>query len=98
MSDLTRPPSLLELANSLHVSSRTLQRDLSRSGQTYSQLLAEAGCRTGAWRLLHTPWLVAEIGFLSGYADQPHFTREVQRRVGMTRAIYRDAFAVPACR
>ena len=96
MSDLTRPPSLLALADSLHVSSRTLQRDFGRSGLTYSHLLAQARCRTGAWRLLHTPWSVAEIGFLSGYSDQAHFTRELQRRVGMTPAVYRQAFSVSA--
>lgn len=96
MSDLTRTPSLLELAHSLRIPSRTLQRALCQSGLSYSQLLAEARCRTGAWRLLHTDWSVAEIGFLSGYADQPHFTRELRRRVGMTPAVYRQAFVVSA--
>ncbi|MBA4071274.1 MAG: AraC family transcriptional regulator [Gemmatimonas sp.] len=96
MSGLTRPKSLLELAHGMQVPSRTLQRELGRSGLSYSQLLAEARCRAGAWRLLHTDGSVAEIGFLSGYADQPHFTRELQRRVGMTPAVYRDAFAVAA--
>jgi AraC-like DNA-binding protein len=34
------------------------------------------------------------IGFASGYADQPHFTREFKRRAALTPLEYRQAFAV----
>lgn len=90
---LTRPPALRELAGELGMPWRTLQRRLGDAGLSYSRLLAEARCRTGAWRLLHTADPIAEVGFLSGFADQPHFTRELQRRVGMPPAAYRAAFA-----
>jgi AraC-like DNA-binding protein len=53
----------------------------------------ELRCRAGAWWLLNSHASIAELGFLSGYADQAHFTRELQRRVGMTPARYRAAFA-----
>ena len=92
--DLTRPASLRELAVALGVPWRTLQRRLGEAGLSYSGLLAEARCRAGAWRLLHTADPIAEVGFLSGFADQPHFTREMQRRVGMPPAAYRAAFEV----
>jgi AraC-like DNA-binding protein len=64
------------------------------NGLGYSRLLSEARCRAAAWRLLHTDWSIAEIGFLSGYSDQPHFTRDLQRRVGVTPAAYRQEFSV----
>ncbi len=71
---------------------RTLQRRRGQAGLSYSRLLAEARCRTGAWRLMHTTDPIAEVGFLSGFSDQAHFTREMQRRVGMPPAAYRQAF------
>ena len=36
---------------------------------------------------------LAEVGFLCGYADQAHFTREFRRRVGLPPERYRRAFA-----
>lgn len=94
VTDLTRPLTLPELALELGLPVRTLQRRLSETGMSYSRLLAEARCRTGAWRLLHTLDPIAEVGFLSGFSDQSHFTREMQRRVGMPPAAYREAFGI----
>ena len=90
--DLTRPLALPALAAALGVPGRTLQRQLGKAGLSYSTLLAQARCRSGAWRLLHTDDPIAEIGFLSGFADQPHFTREMQRHVGLPPTAYRQAF------
>ncbi|MCZ8110448.1 MAG: helix-turn-helix domain-containing protein [Betaproteobacteria bacterium] len=90
--DLTRPLPLRELAAEVGTPWRTLQRRLGEAGLSYSRLLAEARCRSGAWRLLHTVDPIAEVGFLSGFADQAHFTRELQRRVGLPPAAYRAAF------
>lgn len=93
VADLARPLPLRELAQTLDLPWRTLQRRLGEGGLSYTRLLAEARCRTGAWRLLHTADPIAEVGFLSGFADQSHFTRELQKRVGMPPAAYRAAFA-----
>lgn len=92
VADLTQPLSVSELAAEMGVPARTLQRRLGDAGLSFSRLLAEARCRTGAWRLINTVDPIAEIGFLSGFSDQPHFTRELQRRVGMPPAAYREAF------
>jgi len=94
VADLTRPMTLPLLADDLGIAARTFQRQLRPAGLSYSKVLAEARCRAGAWRLLHTDEPIAEIGFVCGYADQPHFTREMQRRVGMPPAAYRQAFRV----
>jgi tRNA A37 N6-isopentenylltransferase MiaA len=48
--------------------------------------------RMAAWRLLETQASLAEIGFLSGYSDQPHFTRDFRQLVGITPAQYRKDF------
>lgn len=94
VTDLARPLCLAHLAAEMGIAGRTLQRRLGEQGLTYSKLLAEARCRTGAWRLLNTADPIAEVGFLSGFSDQPHFTREMQKRVGMPPAAYREAFGV----
>ncbi|RVU43831.1 helix-turn-helix transcriptional regulator [Rubrivivax rivuli] len=92
-ADLARPWGLPVLAGAMGLSTRSLQRQLAAQGLSYSRLLAEARCRVAAWRLLYTGDPVAEVGFLSGFSDQPHFTRELQKRVGMPPAAYRQAFA-----
>jgi AraC-like DNA-binding protein len=91
-ADLARPLRVPDIAADLGMPARSLQRRLGEAGLSYSRLLAQARCRTGAWRLIHTADPIAEVGFLSGFSDQPHFTREMQRRVGMPPAAYRAAF------
>jgi AraC-like DNA-binding protein len=92
LADLTQPPPLAALARRLGWAPRSLQRALSHAGLGYAPLLAELRCRAGAWWLLHSQASIAELGFVCGYADQSHFTRELRRRVGMTPARYREAF------
>ncbi len=82
-----------ELALSLGQARRTLQRHLATHGLSCRAIATEARTRTAAQWLLGTPHGIAEIGFACGFADQPHFTREFARQVGMTPARYRQAFA-----
>jgi AraC-like DNA-binding protein len=96
LDDLMHPLPLPALAAALDWAPRSLQRALARSGLGYAPLLAELRCRAAACWLLRSTAPIAEVGFVCGYADQPHFTRELCRRVGMTPARYREAFAEPA--
>ena len=82
-----------ELAQSLGQARRTLQRHLATHGLSCRAIATEARTRAAAQWLLGTPHGIAEIGFACGFADQPHFTREFARQVGMTPARYRQAFA-----
>ncbi len=95
-AELIAPPPVAQLAADLNTSARSLQRLLAAHQLSYSQLLAEARCRSAALRLLHASTSIAEIGFVCGYADQPHFTREFRERVGVTPARYRSDFAATA--
>lgn len=95
-ADLMNPLTLPALAQAQGQAPRSLQRQLGRAGLGYTQLLASARCSAAAWWLLGTPTAIAEVGFLCGYADQPHFTRDFRQRVGLTPLRYREAFsAVP---
>ncbi len=82
-----------ELAQSLGQARRTLQRHLAAHGLSCRAIATEARTRAAAQWLLDTPHGIAEIGFACGFADQPHFTREFARQVGMTPARYRQAFS-----
>lgn len=90
--DLTRPPTVAALAARMAWSTRSLQRALAAAGLSYSAVLAQTRCRTAAWWLVHSRAAVAEVGFVCGYADQPCFTREFHRRVGLPPAAFRHAF------
>jgi AraC-like DNA-binding protein len=90
--DMAGPPSVGELAVQMGCSTRALQRALQADGLSYSALLARARCRAAAGWLLNTAASVAEIGYVCGYADQPHFTREFGQRVGVPPAAFRQAF------
>lgn len=90
------PPELTDLARHLAISPRHLQRQLQQAGLRYVGLLAEARYRCAGWWLLQTTLPLAEVGFLSGHADQPHLTRTFKRRSGMTPEIFRRAFGVGA--
>ncbi len=92
-----RLPELLPLdaaASEMGLSRRSLQRALASEGLQYQQLLSEVRFRLAAWHLLHREMPIAEIGFVCGYSDQAHLTREFNRRVGVPPAKYRSLFGL----
>jgi AraC-like DNA-binding protein len=90
---LPAAPAMAQLARDLGRAPRSLQRELQLHGAGYRPLLAEARYRAAGWWLLEGQTTLAETGFLCGYADQSHFTREFRRRGGMTPAEYRRDFS-----
>lgn len=93
VSRLPAAPPMDDVARQLGRARRSLQRELQQQGTGYRPLLAEARYRAAGWWLLRTGAALAEVGFLCGFADQSHFTREFRRRSGMTPADYRRNFA-----
>ncbi|MGE0348247.1 helix-turn-helix transcriptional regulator [Hydrogenophaga sp.] len=81
------------LAREAGASGRTLQRQLAHRGLSFTQLLCAARL-TGAARLLMAGAMsTAEVGYVCGFADQAHFTRQFKRHTAMTPALYRSEFA-----
>ena len=74
------------------MSSRSLLRVLADHGLGDRDVLSEARSRMPAWRLLETTSSLAEVGYLSGYSDPPHFTRDFRLRVGATPAQLSNRF------
>lgn len=81
------------LARHTGLARRSLQRALTEGGLSCRHIVTEARARLAAQWLLESPHGLAEIGYACGFADQPHFTREFARHVGLTPARYRQAFA-----
>ncbi len=92
LKDPAAPHTVDDLAHHAGLARRSLQRALSESGLSCRSIVTEARARAAAQWLLREGHGLAEIGFACGFADQPHFTREFARHVGMTPARYRQAF------
>ncbi len=84
-------PSVTEAALGL-ASLSTLQRDLKQRDLTFSELVGECRAHKAALHLNECALPLAEVGFLCGYSDLAHFTREFGKRVGIPPQKYRMAF------
>lgn len=95
IADPMSAPSLGEAARRLGQAPRSLQRALAMHSLTYSEVMARTRCSVAAWYLVHTTLATAQTGYVCGYSDQAHFTRQFHRWVGLTPAAYRREFAAP---
>ncbi|MEC8429311.1 MAG: helix-turn-helix transcriptional regulator, partial [Pseudomonadota bacterium] len=76
------PPELGELAERMHVTSRTLIRRLKRDGTTYKQILEQLRRRYATELLLRTDLTAAAISELLGYGEPANFGRAFRRWYG----------------
>lgn len=82
-------PTLSGVASKLGIGSRTLQRRLSDRGISF-QTVVDMARKDLARRLLReTSYSLAEIAFLTGFAEQSAFTRAFKRWAGQTPRSYR---------
>lgn len=82
-------PTLGEIAEREHVSSRTLIRRLRDEGLTYQQLLDRVRQDLACWWLLQSELSVDTIADRLGYQDTSNFSRTFRRWVGMTPGDFR---------
>ena len=82
-------PSLSQIAGDLGMSARTLQRHLSEQNQSFQNLVDQARRELAQQLLRETPYSLAEIAFLTGFAEQSGFTRAFKRWAGQTPRSYR---------
>lgn len=86
-------PTVADVAARLGLSGRTLQRRLSERGYAFQDLVDEAR-RDLAERLLRrTDYALAEVAFMTGFAEQSTFTRAFKRWSGRTPASFRRGVA-----
>ncbi|RIJ17211.1 AraC family transcriptional regulator [Henriciella mobilis] len=83
-------PPLGQVAESLGMSARTLQRRLADSGVTYQNLVNQARLELAQSLMGETSYSLAEIAFLTGFSEQSAFTRAFKRWVGKTPGAFRS--------
>lgn len=82
-------PSKGLIARRLGMSERTLHRHLADHGATFQSITTEARRDAAESLLSSTRHTLADVAFLTGFADQTAFTRAFKRWTGRTPAAYR---------
>ncbi|MEM9316848.1 MAG: helix-turn-helix transcriptional regulator, partial [Pseudomonadota bacterium] len=84
-----RYPSLEQIADRLHVTSRTLRNRLARENLSYRELVKQQRV-TQAKKMLEASRLsTAEISELLGYGNVASFSRAFKRETGLAPSTYR---------
>jgi len=83
-------PAIRDVAATLGLNVRTLQRRLTKAGVVYSRLVEEVRLETAARLLEHRDLRLAKISSALGYSDPAHFTRAFARWTGTTPRTYRQ--------
>jgi AraC-like DNA-binding protein len=85
----TPPPTLEQMAQSLHMTSRTLIRRLQREETSFKEML-ESLRREHSARLLQNAGLTAsEVGLILGYGEAANFGRAFRRWYGQSPSAWR---------
>lgn len=84
------PPSQQQIAGSLHVSSRTLQRQLKEEGTSFLELLNDTRLELARKYLANPGRSVVETAYLLGFSEPSTFSRAFKRWTGVAPADYRE--------
>jgi len=81
-------PGIEQLADSLHTTTRTLQRKLKAEGFTFSQLIEQAK-QEMAFRLMKTrKYNISEVAYMLGFSEPGSFTRSFRKWTGESPRAY----------
>jgi AraC-like DNA-binding protein len=69
---------------------RTLQRELTSAGISYSQIIDRARFRKSTKLLRSSDTKIIDVAMATGYADPAHFTRAFRRMAGVTPREFRS--------
>jgi AraC-like DNA-binding protein len=89
-------PSEEDIANSLHMSARTLQRRLKAENTTYGEVVQQTRLQLAQQLLASTDISATEVGLACGFGDASAFTRAFRRWTGTTPSDYRNNPATTA--
>jgi AraC-like DNA-binding protein len=85
------PPSQQQIADSLHISNRTLQRKLKSEGTSFMDLLQDTRLQLARKYLGQRSRSVVETSYLLGFSEPSTFSRAFKRWTGMAPAEYRES-------
>lgn len=84
-------PKIAQVARRLGMSERTLHRRLADLNSTFQTLVDETRQDVAQSLLRHTDYSLADVAFLSGFAEQSSFQRAFKRWFEQTPAAFRKA-------
>jgi AraC-like DNA-binding protein len=82
-------PTLEEVADALHVSTRTLKRRLQEEGRNFRALVDHVLCERATQMLQEEGLSVSEVAFRLGYNDVSNFSRAFRRWTGQSPSDFR---------
>ena len=85
-----------ELADLIGMSARSLQRSLSNSATSFSELLNETRIEKSIELLKNTDSKIIDIALSTGYNDPSHFSRAFRRLTGVSPRDYRKRILAPS--
>jgi AraC-like DNA-binding protein len=85
-----RRPNVEDIADALHISSRTLQRRLQDAGASFQRVLEEARHQLARHYLNHSVLELNEAAYLLGYEDSNSFVRAFRTWEGVPPARWRE--------
>ncbi len=85
-----RRPTIEDIADTLHVSSRTLQRRLQNEGSSFQRVLDEARHQLARHYLNNSVLELNEAAYLLGYEDGNSFVRAFRTWEGVPPARWRE--------
>lgn len=83
-------PNLEQVAERLHLSSRSLKRRLLAQDTTFLQLLKDSRLRDARQLLEHSAMSVQAISERLGYTNPANFSRAFQRWTGEAPSVWRE--------
>lgn len=89
MAGKDRLPTLDEVADTLHVSTRTLKRRLQEEGRNFRALMDHVLCERATQMLQEEGLSVSEVAFRLGYNDVSNFSRAFRRWTGQSPSDFR---------
>ncbi|MEH6403803.1 MAG: helix-turn-helix transcriptional regulator [Sneathiella sp.] len=92
-SDPVRKWSVKTVADRFGLSSRTLQRRLKEEGTTFGDCILAARCQCGAYFITQKIENLTAVGFLCGFSDAAHFSREFKRNMGILPSQFQESIS-----
>lgn len=89
-------PAVEDVARSLHMSSRTLQRRLQDAGSNYQRILDEARHQLARYYLGNSVLELNEAAYLLGYEDAKSFVRAFRTWEGIPPGLWRETHRTSA--
>ena len=83
-SNLSNPPSLIELAERLNLSERTCKRRLQEAGTHYQQLLADLRLVQASFWLSRRMYNVSQVAERLGYSSVANFSKAFKKWSGFS--------------